>query len=152
MRVSIRKILSKKDEQVIIECMEITPEIRDIYAYVKEKGTEISGIADGIHRKKFRLEDVYYFEALDEKVFAYTKSQVYEIHMRLYEVEKTYASYHFIRCSKSVVLNLMLLDSISPALNGRFFAHMKNGEKLMISRQYAPRLKQVVMGGDENEI
>ena len=32
----------------------------------------------------------------------------------------------------------MQLDSISPALNGRFYAHMKNGEKLVISRQYAP--------------
>ena len=51
------------------------------------------------------------------------------------------------RCSKSVVLNLMKLDSISPALNGRFFAHMKNGEKLMISRQYAGVLKQIVMEG-----
>lgn len=45
----------------------------------------------------------------------------------------------------------MLLDSISPDLNGRFFAHMQNGEKLIISRQYAQRLKQVVMGGMENE-
>lgn len=152
MRVNIRKILKKEDEQVIIECVEITPEIRDIRAYVQKKGMELSGLADGQYLKKFRLEDVYYFEALDEKVFAYTKKQVYEIRMRLYEVEKAYENHHFIRCSKSVVLNLMLLDSISPALNGRFFAHMKNGEKLMISRQYASHLKQVVMGGKENEV
>ena len=48
-------------------------------------------------------------------------------------------------------MNLMLLDSISPALSGRFFAHMKNGEKLMISRQYAPHIKQIVMGGKKDE-
>lgn len=106
---------------------------------------------DGEYQKRFRLEDVYYFEALDEKVFAYTKEQVYEIKMRLYEVEKAFENRHFVRCSKSVVLNLMLLDSISPALNGRFFAHMKNGEKLIISRQYAPQLKKIVMGGNEDE-
>ena len=104
---------------------------------------------EGEYTKKFALEDVYYFEALDEKVFAYTKAQVYELKMRLYEVEQVYEGHHFIRCSKSVVLNLMLLDSISPALSGRFIAHMKNGEKLMISRQYASRLKQVVMGGKQ---
>lgn len=147
MRVSIKKIFSKEEEQVIIECVEITSEIRDIHSYIQSKGVELSGIAEGEFQKKFRLEDVYYFEALDEKVFAYTKTQVYEIRKRLYEVEKEYETRHFIRCSKSVVLNLMLLDSISPALNGRFFAHMKNGEKLIISRQYAPRLKEVVMGG-----
>lgn len=147
MRVSIKKIFNKEEEQVIIECVEITSEIRDIHYYIQSKGIELSGIVEGEFQKKFRLEDVYYFEALDEKVFAYTKTQVYEIRKRLYEVEKEYENRHFIRCSKSVVLNLMLLDSISPALNGRFFAHMKNGEKLIISRQYASRLKKVVMGG-----
>lgn len=151
MRVSIRKILNKEEERVIIECVEITPEIKDIYSYVENKGQEIPGIIDGQYQKCFRLEDVFYFEALDEKVFAYTKEQVYEIKMRLYEVERSFENQHFVRCSKSVVLNLMLLDSISPALNGRFFAHMKNGERLMISRQYAPLLKKVVMGGNEDE-
>lgn len=151
MRVSIKKILNKEEERVIIECVEITSEIRDIHSYIQSKGTELSGIVEGEYIKKFRLEDVYYFEALDEKVFAYTKEQVYEVKMRLYELEKAFENHHFIRCSKSVILNLMLLDSISPALNGRFFAHMKNGEKLMISRQYAPHLKQVVMGGKDNE-
>ena len=151
MKVSIRKIPDRRKEQVIIECVEVTQEIKDIKAYASLKGRELSGITDRQHMVRFRLEDVYYFEALDEKVFAYTKEQVCEVKMRLYEAEKLYKAYHFVRCSKSVVLNLMLLESISPALNGRFFAHMKNGEKLMISRQYAPELKRIVMGEEENE-
>lgn len=151
MKVNIRKISDKEKEQVIIECVEITPEIQDIKAYASLKGTELCGIADGQHMTRFSLEDVYYFEALDEKVFAYTKEQICEIKMRLYEAEQLYKNYHFVRCSKSVVLNLMLLESISPALNGRFFAHMKNGEKLMISRQYASRIKRIVMGGGNDE-
>lgn len=152
MQVSVRKIFNRENEQVIIECVEVTPEIKDIYSYIQTKGTELSGVTEELYTKRFRLEDVCYFEALDEKVFAYTKKDVYEIKMRLYEVEQAYEKHHFIRCSKAVVLNLMLLDSISPALNGRFFAHMKNGEKIMISRQYAPKLKQVVMGGNDNAI
>ncbi|MDD6490911.1 MAG: LytTR family DNA-binding domain-containing protein [Firmicutes bacterium] len=151
MKVSIRKILKKEEERVLIECVEVTPEIEDIQAYIAHKGAELSGFVQEKHMVRFKLADVYYFEALDEKVFAYTEDQVCEIKMRLYEVEKLYEKYHFVRCSKSVVLNLMLLQSISPALNGRFFAHMKNGEKLMISRQYAPRMKRIVMGGNENE-
>lgn len=151
MKVSIRKILKKEEERVLIECVEVTPEIEDIQSYIAHKGAELSGFVQEKHMVRFKLADVYYFEALDEKVFAYTEDQVCEIKMRLYEVEKLYEKYHFVRCSKSVVLNLMLLQSISPALNGRFFAHMKNGEKLMISRQYAPRMKRIVMGGNENE-
>lgn len=151
MKVTIKKILKKEEEQVVIECVDVTPEVKDIYSYVLTKGTKLLGLADNQRMEQFCLEDVYYFEALDEKVFAYTGKLVYEIKMRLYEVEKTYAPHHFIRCSKSVVLNLMLLEGISPALNGRFFAHMKNGERLMISRGYAQKIKQVVMGGSGDE-
>ncbi len=150
MQVNIKKVFSKEEEQVLIACMQVTPEVKDIEAYVLSKGTELWGVTQEEHKKQFSLKDVYYFEAIDEKVFAYTKEQVYEIKMRLYEAENRFGQYHFVRCSKSVVLNLMLLDSISPAMSGRFFAHMKNGEKLMISRQYASQIKRIVMGGGKD--
>lgn len=151
MKVTIRRILNREEEQVIIECTQITSEVRDIRAYALSKGTALAGMTNANRLERFELQDVYYFEALDEKVFAYTKDKVYEIKSRLYELEETYMAYHFIRCSKSVVINLMLLGSISPALNGRFFAHMKNGEKLIISRQYAAAIKAIVMGGGKDE-
>ncbi len=145
MRITIKKIAEKEKEQVVIECVAITPEIDDIRSYVLTKGTELCGTTDSQKLERFRLEDVYYFEALDEKLFAYTLDRVYEVKARLYEVAAAYEKYHFVRCSKSIVLNLMLLDSISPALNGRFFAHMKNGERLIISRQYAPVLREILV-------
>lgn len=151
MKVDIRKILQKEKERVVIECVDITPEIENICSYVKSIGTELSGTTQEGHLERFHLNDVYYFEALDEKVFAYTQEKVFEIKLRLYEVAAAYEKYHFARCSKSVVLNLMLLDGISPVLNGRFFAHMKNGEKLIISRQYAPILKNMITEGIKNE-
>ena len=128
----------------------IRDRINDIRSYVLAKGSELPGISQDGHHIRIRLEDIYYFEALDEKVFAYTLEAVFEIRLRLYEVENAYRSCHFIRCSKSVVLNLMLLDSISPSLNGRFTAHMKNGEKLIISRQYAPVLKAYISRKETN--
>ena len=150
MKAYVKKITDREAEQVIIECVEVTKEVRDIYTYALTKGTELSGMS-GDQLKRFRLEDVCYFEAVDEKSFAYTTENVYELKLRLYEIEQAYESYHFVRCSKSVVLNLMQLDGISPALNGRFLARMKNGEKLMISRQYAQSLKKIVMGGEPGE-
>ena len=150
MNVDIRQIFKKEDERVLIECVAITPEINDIRSYALAKGSELPGISHEGHHVRIRLADIYYFEALDEKVFAYTLDSVFEIRLRLYEVENAYHSCHFIRCSKSVVLNLMLLDSISPSLNGRFTAHMKNGEKLIISRQYAPVLKAYISGKEAN--
>lgn len=150
MRVRIRKIAEKEAEQVIVECVEITQEVKDICAYVGAKGRELVGTENG-RSFRFPLQSVYYFEALDERVFAYTSDRVYEMKLRLYEAEEAYGACHFIRCSKSVLLNLMQLESISPALNGRFFAHMKNGETVMISRAYVHKLKEAVMGEEEKQ-
>ncbi len=146
MKTSIKKVSRKEDEQVVIACLEVTAEVRDIYSYATTKGTELSGWKGDL-LSRFRLEDVCYFEAVDEKSFAYTIHDVFELKLRLYEIESAYEPYHFVRCSKSMVINLMKLDSIRPALNGRFLALMENGEKVMISRQYAPGIRKIVMGG-----
>ena len=138
MKVSIRNIDALSEEQVVIECVSVTPEIEEIRAFAQAKGQGLSGIADGGQMERIPLESVYYFEAVDEKCFACTEKKVYEIRQRLYEIENAYENYNFVRCSKSVVLNLMKLGNISPALAGRYTAHMQNGEKLIISRKYAP--------------
>lgn len=146
MRVRIRQIPDRADEQVVIECVEVTKDIEDIRAYASTKGTTLIGACND-RAYLFGLETVIYFEAVDERVFAYTKERVYEMKLRLYELENAYTDRHFIRCSKSFIINLMKLESISPALNGRFTAHMRNGEKIIISRQYVPALRTAVMGG-----
>ena len=146
MRVLIKQISDRANECLIIECTEVTPDIESIRTYALTKGTTLTGSVDE-RIYQFNLSDVFYFEAVDERVFAYTKSNTYELKIRLYELEKAYADNHFVRCSKSFIINLMKLESISPALNGRFTAYMKNGEKIIISRQYVPEMKHAVLGG-----
>lgn len=146
MNVRIRPIKHIEDECLIIECVEVTADIESIQAYALTKGkTLIGSTGDRIYR--FDLPDVLYFEAVDERVFAYTERRPYELKLRLYEVEQAYRHQHFIRCSKSFVINLMQVESISPALNGRFHAHMKNKEIIVISRQYVPEIKHALSGG-----
>lgn len=146
MKVQVRKIEEKEQEQIIIECVDLTREVEEIRAFALSKGTTLTGLLEErVHL--FPLSAVYYFEAVDERVFAYTKTHAYEMKVRLYQLEELYQNQHFIRCGKSFVINLLKLGSISPALNGRFTAHMKNGEKIMVSRQYVPALKKAVLGG-----
>lgn len=146
MKVRIKQISNRNDECLTIECVEITSDIESIQAFALSKGTTLTGVMEG-RKYQFNLADILYFEAFGEQVFAYTNGKGYELKLRLYELEKTYADRRFIRCSKSFVINLMKLESISPALNGRFTAHMENGEKVLISRQYVPEIKRVVLGG-----
>lgn len=147
MNVFIRQIKDKQNEKVIIDCVEITQDVQKIRSFVLTKGTTLTGKMDE-SICQFNLNEVYYFEAVDEKVFAYTEGKVYELRNRLYELESAYSDKHFVRCSKSFLINLMKLESISPSLNGRFVAHMKNGEKIVVSRRYVLELKRIIIGGE----
>lgn len=146
MRVSIRNIFCKEDEQVVLECVEMTKDFEDIREYALMKDNILTGyINDTAYR--LNLSDILYFEAVGDQVFAYTKEEIYSIKNRLYELESLYRERKFIRCSKSVLVNLMQIESFRPALDSRFFAKMKNGEDVLVSRMYAKELKKKLMEG-----
>ena len=94
----------------------------------------------GIHL--IEPQEIYYFETVDQRVYAYCASEVYEIRSRIYELEEALAAKDFFRASKSVLLNLNVIKSLSPAFGGRFEAVLKNDEHVIISRQYVSILKE----------
>lgn len=144
MNVIVRTVDSNEKEQVIIECYEVTEEVERIRLFAEGSGKTLSGSIDG-RLYSINIGDIYYFEAVDERIFAYCESKVFEVRGRLYEIERKLSESSFLRCSRSTVINLMKIESVSPALNGRFTAHIKNGERVIISRQYVPALKKAVL-------
>lgn len=150
MKTIIRKISNKDSELVTIDCVEITQEILNLKSYADGVGNSISGMIAGRHTEVL-LSDIMYFEAVDEKVFAYLEKDVMEVKGRLYEYENRLAEKGFVRISKSVLLHLNKVENISPALNRKFIAELSNGEQVMISRQYIKPLKDVLLGGKVNE-
>ena len=64
-----------------------------------------------------------------------------EVKEKLYQVEELSEMLPFMRISKSMIINLDKIRHISPALGGRFEALLDNDEKVIISRQYVPILK-----------
>ena len=104
----------------------------------------ITGIGGdrGIH--KVYLDEILYFEAVGELVFAYTKEQVYEIKKRLYQVETEVKDRGFIRASKSLLINIKEVKTIHPGMNRCMYAFMSNNEQLLITRNYAKHVVNVV--------
>ena len=145
MKVAIRTVLSKQEEQVILECMEMTPEFEDIKNYCLAKGNHLTGYTDTSSQQQVCISDVLYVEAVGENVFAYTQDKVFELKKRLYELEEELAPYKFVRCSKSLLICLLKINSVRPALNGRYLACMENGEEIIISRKYANPVKKRIM-------
>lgn len=144
MKVSVKKIPRKEDEQVVLECVEMTRDFEEIREYVLMKGDAVTGYID-TSAYQLRLSEILYFEAVGEQVFAYTEKELYLVRMRLYEVEEAFRDKMFIRCSKSVVVNIMQIESFRPALDSRFLIRMKNGEEVIASRSYAKDLKRRIL-------
>ena len=64
----------------------------------------------------------------------------------VYELEEMLLGKHFLRVSKSTLLNLMKVSAIKPALNSRFTAVLFSGEQVVITRKYVPELKKALKG------
>jgi len=148
MDVEIEKILPEARELVLIRCREITEEVLEIASFVRSRQGSLTAVADA-KQYEIAVPDIYYIESVDGRSFLYTKHQVYETPHRIYELEELLRAKHFIRVSKSMLLNLMKIRSIQPAFNGRFTAVLSGGEEIIISRSYVKGLKAALRGETE---
>jgi DNA-binding LytR/AlgR family response regulator len=145
MQTRITKIDRDKPELLEIQCHSVSEEVREIVAFVKSRQGQLTGIADE-RQYEISISDIFYIESVDNKAFIYTKSKVYETRQKLYELEEMLSKKHFLRVSKSTLLNLMKVSAIKPALNSRFTAVLQSGEQVVITRKYVPALKKALKG------
>ncbi|KGM45038.1 LytTR family DNA-binding domain-containing protein [Neobacillus niacini] len=143
MKISIEEISKELGEEILIRCHEVDDKIYEIVNKLKTDDLFILGYQnDGVHR--LNLRDIYYFEAVDGKVFSYCKDNVLEVKQKLYELEELCKEKNCFRASKSTILNMAKITSIYPSISGRFEAVLDNGERAVVSRQYVPVLKNML--------
>ncbi len=141
MKIVIEECKPGEEDQITIRCRELDAHILKLVSELKMGQKKLTGIKNGVITM-IEPANVYYFEGVDNKVFLYCKQNVYETKLKLYEIEEEYSNTNFFRASKSIILNVTKIKSVSPAYNGRFEALLFNGEKVVISRQYVPELKK----------
>lgn len=142
-KVSIEEIDKTKEEEIIIKCHEVNSDVMSLVDKIKNNGNKpntLAGIKDD-NIYQIKLKDIYYIEATENKTFIYLSDDFYESKLKLYEIEEKLRGLSFFRCSKSIILHYSKIECVTPAFNGRFEAKLKNGEKVIISRQYVPILK-----------
>jgi DNA-binding LytR/AlgR family response regulator len=143
LKITIDESLDNKEAEIIIKCTVIDDELKRIISLLKKNDDKIIGIANGTSYI-IDPKDIYYFETVDKKTFVYTESQVLETHLRLYEIEESLSKYDFFRGSKSSIINISKIKKLSPRFNGRLEILLENNEKLIISRQYVPVIKEIL--------
>ena len=145
MEVQVCTVPTTEHEMVEIRCHQIDDHVEEIVTFIKSRQGRLSGNLDGgIY--EIPITDVLYIESVDDRTFIYTQSQVYESRQRIYELEEVLEHSHFIRISKSSIVNLLKIQSIRPALNGRFSALLCNNEEVIISRKYVADFKKALKG------
>lgn len=145
-------IENKKIEQtqVTVEYREKDEPVKKLIAFVEHLEESANGLVGSCEGKIYPLkpEAILYMEAMERKTFCYTAERVYELEEKLYELEEKYAHLDFMRISKSYIINLQRIQALKPDFGGKILATMDNGERLYISRQYAPILKEKLgLGG-----
>lgn len=141
MRIIIEDVEEGQEDEIIIRCNEIDDHLMELIYGVKMNKNKISCIDNG-SVYMLNPQDIFYFEAVDNKVFAYTEEKVYSTKYKLYELEELFEHTDFFRASKSSIINLSKLVKVMPIFNGRFEVLLCNGERIIISRQFVPVLKK----------
>ena len=140
MQVHIEKVSSKDEEQAVIKAVEITDEIRGAIELLEGESKGFAVSRDG-QVFIIKASAVYYIESVDKKTFVYTKQGCYDCKYRLYELEVMLGGY-FMRCSKSMIINLRKIKNVKSQMSGRIDATLLNDEVVIISRGYVKEVKR----------
>ncbi|GEA31558.1 MULTISPECIES: LytTR family DNA-binding domain-containing protein [Clostridium] len=143
MKVSINIISSELEEEVIFNVHNVQEKITEAIELLTSSNEVIKHLLGRKEEKyyKVNVDEIFYIESIDRKVFIYTKTQTYEISEKLYVLEEQLAGMNFIRISKSLLLNIDKIHSFYPKLSGNLEALLTNNEKVIISRRYVANLK-----------
>ncbi|WP_346870379.1 LytTR family DNA-binding domain-containing protein [Clostridium sp. UBA5119] len=140
MKIIINEVEDIEDVEIVINCKTIDENVTRIISKLKALEEKITGNKDG---RIFILDtnEIFYFESVDKKTFIYMDKEVFQTHLRLYELEERLKNTDFFRASKSTIINLRKVKNIVPMFGGRIEILLDNDEKLVVSRQYVPILK-----------
>lgn len=148
MKYTINHISTGEDE-VIVNYLDMTPEIERIINYIKGEQIKLIGVKDKEH-KVIDIKAILYIESVDGKTFAYTEDEVLKLEYTLAQTEQLLNDINFFRCSKSMVINIDKVDSLRSLPSNRIDAQMVNGEHIMISRTYASDFRKILKKGAQH--
>lgn len=141
MKLQIEEIENLEETEILIRCREVDEKINKISNYIRTSYITINGKIDG-ESYVINLDDIYYFETVENRVFAYVEKNVYEVGYKLQELVELLKRTTFIQTARTIILNINKIEKVSTLVNGRIGAVLVNGEKMIITRVYAPNFKK----------
>jgi len=141
LKITIDVDANINETQIHISCNHLTSDIENIIATLRMMNQQLMVMRDE-ENYLVNVSKIAYIEALERKTFVYTEDAVYESKLKLYEMEEKLCESGFFRVSKSCLVHLKYIKSIKNDVERKLRLTMKNGEQIMVSRQYADEMKK----------
>lgn len=89
------------------------------------------------------LNEILFFEVSDRRTWAHTATGLYQVKWRLKDLEAR-LPHHFLRCAKSVILNLHQIYSLTRNLTGCEIHFAHTDKRVFVSRHYYQALRDAL--------
>lgn len=143
MKVRIDIDRDLKEDEIIIRCSRLDEQTQKVYDALMDLTKESKHLMlyKGNVDYYVPLDKILFFETMESCISAHTVDNVFETTYRLYELEEMLPGY-FMRVSKSTILNLNHIYSISRNLTASSEVQFLNTHKrVFVSRYYYKSLK-----------
>ena len=141
MKITINIDENVSETEIAIHCNQLTDEIENIMATLRILNQQML-VSKEEETHLIDVGKISYVEALERRTFVYTQEDVFESKLKLYEMEEKLCRLGFFRISKSCLVNLKFIKTIRNDVERRLRLTLKNGEQIMVSRQYAEEIKK----------
>ena len=141
MKLIINQTPEIEETEIVIRCSYVTPELRDIIDRINLYSVTLQGkLGDSIYN--IPASNILYIDSVERKSFLYGSQNTYECKRKLYELEDLLKNLNFIRISKNTIVNIKAIKSVKPIEVSRMEVQLKNGEKLIVTRNYLKNFKK----------
>jgi len=130
------------EKEIIVRAAKNDDEVKAILSSIKDVDSRFSHLNGYIGETTYSLElkEILFFETNDRNVYAHTINNAFLIHYRLYELEENLPS-NFLRVSKSSILNVDEILSLSRSVTGNLVQFKNTYKKIYVSRRFLKELK-----------
>lgn len=130
-----------EEPEVTIAYHEMTESVKMVTNYVRYVDQTILCKKDN-EEYSILINNIFYLESVDKKVFVYCEKEVFRSNYKLYELEEMLSQAGFVRVSKSVLLNIEKLIGMKTLVNSKLEARLSNGESVCVSRKYLKDIRE----------
>lgn len=146
MKINIEIDDSLSECEVTIKAKEVNNEV----AQIQRALSNLSQLKGGIVFEKddteyyFGVDKILFFETDQNKVYAHTATDAYEVRHKLYELEDLLPSY-FLRVSKSTILNTRKVFGLTKNITASSKVDFAGSQKsVYVSRNFYKPLKEML--------